>query len=154
MLEISRANLCEFSINGCKSHKKLIIPSLYQQHLWCGKVQAIQRINFCCYAKIKCRFQIAENITDSGNTNSTLLLVVVASNTRPIHLAAGPLREVFSSSFCFPCTQLLKWQKEASWTLWAFLWSIKLMPSHCLRKTVVQTQLLQRDWAIWRYKLD
>lgn len=91
------------------------------------------------YAKIKCHFQISENITDSGNTNSTLLLVAVASNTHPFHSTARTLREVFSSPFCFPSTPLLNWQKEASWTLWAFLWSIKLMPSHSLRKTVVQT---------------
>lgn len=89
--------------------------------------------------KIKCHFQISENITDSGNTNSALLLVTVASNTHPIHLTTRTLRDVFFSSFCFPSTQLLKWQKEASWTLPAFLWSMKLMPSHGLRKTVVKT---------------
>lgn len=89
--------------------------------------------------KIKCHFQISENIKDSGNTNSALLLVTVASNTHPIHLTARTLRDIFSSPFCFSSTQLLKWQKEASWTLQAFLWSMKLTPSHGLRKTVVET---------------
>jgi len=58
--------------------------------------------------KRKCHFQISESTTDSGNINSTLLLVTVASNTQPIHLTARTLRDVFSASFCFPSTQLLK----------------------------------------------
>lgn len=79
---------------------------------------------------------LSENIRDSGSTNSTLLLLTVASNTHSIHLTAWTLRDLFSYSFCFPSAQLPKWQKEASWTLWAILLSIELMLSHSLRKTV------------------
>lgn len=96
--------------------------------------------------KIKCHFQLSENMTGSGNINTTPLLVTVANNTHPIHLTGGTLRDVFSSSFCFPSTQLLKWQKEAGWTLRAFFsWRIKLMPSHGLRKGVLQTHSLASE---------